>query len=351
MRRCTLKHLCFSLMLCSFAQTSAGAEKVNPTAILPFQERGNEVKGLGVQVSDLLFANLVVKESMFLVDREDLSKVLKEQEMNLSGVVKPEEATKVGQLTGAKVLVTGSVLQSDGKLYLVAKIIGTETTRVLGASVSGNLRESLDNLAKQLAADVAKTIDDRAADLLAKPKTRDDRLAAIKKTLGNAKRPSVAVDLAERHENGDVVRIGGPTVVIETSPPAAIIIGSSRPGVRRAPLDPAAETEIMLYCKELGFEVIEPKVGNKQEADVLLTGEGFSEFASRQGGLISVKARLEMKAVDRKSGRVLAVDRQTAVVVDLTEQIAGKSALQEAAAEILERLLPKIVQTSTDKPK
>ena len=44
-----------------------------------------------------------------------------------------------------------------------------------------------------------------------------------------------------------------------------------------------------------------------------------------------------------KTDKVIATDRQTAVVVDLTEQIAGKAALQRAAAEIAERLLPKLV--------
>ncbi len=47
--------------------------------------------------------------------------------------------------------------------------------------------------------------------------------------------------------------------------------------------------------------------------------------------------------MDRATGKVLAAERQTAVVVDLNEQIAGKSALQEAAAQIAKRLLPKLV--------
>ena len=42
--------------------------------------------------------------------------------------------------------------------------------------------------------------------------------------------------------------------------------------------------------------------------------------------------------------KVLAVDRHTVVVVDLTEALAGKSALQEAAAVIAERLLPKLLK-------
>jgi hypothetical protein len=39
----------------------------------------------------------------------------------------------------------------------------------------------------------------------------------------------------------------------------------------------------------------------------------------------------------------VAIDRQTDVEVDLTEQIAGKKALQKAAATIAERMLPKLV--------
>ncbi|MBI2477305.1 MAG: hypothetical protein HYV60_01235 [Planctomycetia bacterium] len=62
-----------------------------------------------------------------------------------------------------------------------------------------------------------------------------------------------------------------------------------------------------------------------------------------------MKARLELKALDRETGKVLAVDRQVAVSVDLAEQIAGKTALQDAAASIAGRLLPKIVKSEKKK--
>jgi ribosome maturation factor RimP len=69
----------------------------------------------------------------------------------------------------------------------------------------------------------------------------------------------------------------------------------------------------------------------------------------RAGNLISVKARIEVKAVDQASGKIVAIDRQTTVAVDLTEQIAAKNALQEAGALLAERLLPKIVKAPKDK--
>lgn len=296
----------------------AAAEVVYPAAILPFQERGADVKNFGPKVTDLMFANLVVDPRISLVDREDLEKVLKELELNLSGLVKPEEAVRVGQLTGAKLLVTGSVLQVDSSLYVVAKIIGTETTRVLGASVKGGVNDELDELVEKLAGEVSRTIAARCDELVARPKTHEDRLAALAKSLGKAKRPVVKIDIKERH-------------------------------VGQITIDPAAETEIALFASESGFEVIDADKGAGRKAEVLLAGEGVSEFATRHGNLISVKARLELKAVDAASGRVLAIDRQTAVQVDLSEQLAGKAALQEAAAEIASRLLPKIVQPLPEK--
>jgi len=318
MRSKRLLFCCAALGLLLAAGSPAAAAKVYPAAILPFQERGDDVKGLGAQVTDLLFAELVADERMYLVDREDLDEILKELELSRSGLVASSEAARVGQLTGAKILLTGSVIQVDGKLYLVAKIIGTETTRVLGASVKGNVRDELDALTGQLADEVARTIETRAEDLIAKPRTREDRLAAVKEALGNAERPIVKVTVSERH-------------------------------VGQATIDPAAETEIILFCKEAGFEVIDPSHGDARQADMLLIGEGMSEFAARHGSLTSVKARLELKAVDARTGRVVAIDRQTSVEVDLSEQLAGKAALQEAAAEIAERLLPKIVQRDGDK--
>ena len=100
-----------------------------------------------------------------------------------------------------------------------------------------------------------------------------------------------------------------------------------------------------------GFEVIDRKEGNSKDADVVVIGEGFSQFASRHGNLVSVKARLEVKALDRASGKVLAVDRQTSVAVDLAEHIAGKTALQDAAVSIAERLLPKLCGPAKEKGK
>lgn len=52
-----------------------------------------------------------------------------------------------------------------------------------------------------------------------------------------------------------------------------------------------------------------------------------------------------MKVVNRTIGKVVAIDGQTRVAVDLVKQIGGKQALQDAKADIAERLLPKILKS------
>lgn len=289
---------------------------VYPVALLSFEERG--AKDLGVKVADLLFAKLAAKPDFFLVDRSDIKKVLDEQQLSLTGAVKPDEAAKVGQLTGARIIVTGSVIQIEKKLYLVAKVIGTETSRVVGASVEGVASDDLAALAGKLADAVEEKVTKEAEKLVPRPTPAVDRIAELAKKLGKGVRPPLYVQVSERH-------IGQPAV------------------------DPAAQTELMRYAKESGFELIDAEEGGKSKADVLVTGEGFSEVAGRVGGLVSMRARVEVKAVDRQTGKVLAVDRQTVVVVDLSEQIAGKTALQHAAADLAERILPKIVTPTKKK--
>jgi TolB-like protein len=303
------------LCLLAFANQSVHAnasDTLYPTAIFDFGEKSKHLEGMGERVSAIVFANLAASPGISLVEREELQTLHDEAVLSLSGMVSSQQAIAIGQLTGAKIIVTGTVFEIEDTLMLVAKIIGTETSRVLSATAKGKVNGSILSLTEELSEKIAATIAANGGSLLAEPVSKKDRLSALKKQLQAYSKPSLTINISERHVN-------------------------------RPTTDPAAQTEMILYGIESGFPVIDNPGSQTRHADIVISGEGFTELATRRGDIVGVKARLEVKAVDQATNRILAVDRQTVIELDTSELIAGKKALESASALIAERLLPKIV--------
>ena len=300
--------LLFAALLTAGAIANAAEPPVLSVAVFDFESKDENVRDLGPKVATLLNATLSAEPNLIMVERAELEKILGEQELGLSGTVSADTAAKVGNLTGAKVLVTGRVFKVDKETMIVAKVIGTETSRVYGEMVKGTAAVSISDLSGDLAKRIATTVALKGETLIAKVEKREERIAKIKKALRSDRLPTVSVKITERH-------FGGPVI------------------------DPAAETELGLILQECGFKLVDDKSSDK--AEVQITGEAFSAFGLRKGNLISCKARVELKA-QKSNGDVIGVDRQTSVAVDVAEQTAAKTSLQNAAAEIAERLLPKL---------
>jgi len=302
-------HLLFSVAFLLAVLSVHAGEAPPSVAIFDFEAREESVRDLGSKVATLLNAHLSADPNLILVERAELEKALGEQELGLSGTVSTDTAAKVGHLTGAKVLITGKVFKADRDLMLVAKVIGTETSRVYGELAKGPASGSLEDVVAQLAQKISATVSAKADTLIAKVPTREDRVEGLKKALKDAKRPVVSVHIPEQHFGVRVV-------------------------------DHAAQTEISLILQQAGFALADDK--STQKPDIEITGEAFSAFGVRRGNLISCKARVELKAQNRVDGKIIAVDRETSVAVDIAEQSAAKAALQNAAAELAVRLAPKL---------
>jgi hypothetical protein len=287
------------------------ADDVLTVAVFDFDSRDEAVHDLGPKVATLLNANLSAQPDLITVERAELEKVLGEQELGLSGTVSPDSAAKVGQLTGAKVLVTGRVFKVENQTLIVAKVIGTETSRVYGEMVQGPPTVSIVDLSSNLAAKIAVVISEKSATLVAKVPTREERVAKIKQALDGKKLPVVSVKINEQHY--------GPHII-----------------------DPAAETELSLILQQCGFKLAD--AGSTLKAEVEISGDAFSAYGMQKGSLISCKSRVELKVRDAATGNILVEDRQTSVGVDVAEQTAAKTALQNAAAELAERIVPKLAQ-------
>lgn len=310
-RRCSAV-LLGALLYSGFA---ADVSAPNPTpltvAVFDFEAREDLGRDFGKEVGTLLSAYLSGNPAIWTVERAELDRLLAEQSLGLGGFADPATAAKVGQITGAKVLVTGRAFRAGNELLLVAKVIGTETSRVYGEVAKAAKDAPVTGPAEELAAKIAATVTAKADTLVAKDVTRADRVTTLKAALKTDRRPSVSVKIPEVH-------FGTPAV------------------------DPAAQTELALLFKEVGCALADDQ--SAQAAEVEITGEAFSEVGLRRAGLVSCRARVEIKVRDRATGKVLLADRQMSVAVDVSEQIAAKRALQEAAAELAERIIPQVVK-------
>ena len=296
--------------LALFAGKMIAADNVLTVAVFDFDSKDEAVRDLGPKVATLINANLSAEPQIITVERAELDKVLGEHELGLSGTVSADSAAKVGQLTGAKVLVTGRVFKAEGELFIVAKIIGTETSRVYGELVKGGEKASLSDLSADLAKKIAADVTQKGDTLVAHVETRDELIARIKKDLAGKTLPSVSVKIGEQHFGQRVI-------------------------------DPAAETELGSILQDCGFKLVDASSTNR--AGVEITGDAFSAFGMRKGNLISCKSRVEVKA-HKQNGDLITVDRQTSVAVDIAEQTAAKTALQNAAEKLAERLALKLAQ-------
>jgi len=309
-----MKKILITLLLAITAIKLTAAEPPPPenvltAAVLDFQVADKEWQHKGSDIAVLLNAKLSAAPNLILVERQEVDKVLGEQELGLTGTVTPETAAKVGNLTGAKVIITGRIFGADNKFYAVAKVISTETSRVYGESVTFKDGDSMDAVVQELAPKLLDIFNKRGDTLVAKVEDPAARIERLKKIVAGKKLPSVSVAVTEQHINRPVI-------------------------------DPAVQTEMKLVLQQLGFEVIDK--GDKQ-ADVAITGEGFSELGMRKGNLVSCRARVEIKVIERSSGKLLLSDRQTDAGIDLAENVAGKTALQNAAVKLLDRIVPKLV--------
>jgi hypothetical protein len=271
-------------------------------------------------ISSVITANLSGNSQFTLVDRTQLNKIMHEQALGLGGDISPETAAKIGELVGAKILVTGQILtldndlqnydpiQGKGEVLIIANVVGTETGRIYAQREQGS-RENLVKLADDLSAKIAGAITNQYTNLVAAPTVpASRRLEEIINQLPNKPRPAVSIQIDEK------------------------LLHAAKPG-------DTVQTELGAIFKEAGFEVVDEK--SDQQPDIVVTGTaGSSVNGKSTDGLISASATLNLKAQDRLTGKILLIDRQDATGVDLNRQTAAKKALADAADNLAERLLP-----------
>jgi TolB-like protein len=262
-------------------------------AVLNFKDGSEDLAGTGASVSALLQANLSNDSDTILVERAELGEIMSEHELILSDAVTPAQAAKVGQLTGAEVIISGRVFLAQDRVYLVAKVISSSSGRVFGVTSDYEKQGKMDSSIKLLSQSVCKILKDKQKDLRGAKSLEERQLESLKAAMKDKQAPKIYVSVSET-----IVRAAAP--------------------------DPAAKTEICRALQAGGWTIAEAE----NEADVIVTGEAFAETGIRRDTLWFVRARLEF-TVKNAAGKVLLTERVVAGNVDIAEAVGCKGALQK----------------------
>lgn len=134
-------------------------------AVLPFINGGSYGEGaedlelLEVGLQQLLLSELAQYDTLRIVERTMLSEAMEEQELGASGRVDAATAARLGQIVGARYMITGSFIDLAGDFHLNARVIDVETTEYLETERLRDDRDNLYELVVQMAEAIVADVD------------------------------------------------------------------------------------------------------------------------------------------------------------------------------------------------
>lgn len=157
-----MKHFFLSLCVVLLLSTSAAvaANSAKPTiGIADFEIVGKSTHEANMRnvVSEWLTTYIVQSFRLNVVERQKLARVLEELALDQTGIINPEEAKKIGELSGAQALLVGSIFFVPDKdvLTVNCRLIDTTTGSIKAATKSGEIlfgdSKQLENNLKDLA--------------------------------------------------------------------------------------------------------------------------------------------------------------------------------------------------------
>lgn len=131
-------------------------------AVMPFDNSGSygqdreNFDALQKGIAGMLISELAANPAARVVERDQIQKLLDEQNLGASGRVDPQTAAKVGKLVGARYVITGTFIDFYGDFRLDARLVNVETSEIVKVESDRMQRDHLFDIIRTVAARLMK---------------------------------------------------------------------------------------------------------------------------------------------------------------------------------------------------
>jgi TolB-like protein len=131
-------------------------------AVLMFENGGSigqdkeNFDGLQRGIPGMLISELAANPGVRLVDREQVQRLLDEQNLGAGGRVEPQTAAKIGKLVGARYVIYGTFIDFYGDFRIDARLVNTETSEIVKVEADRMQRDHLFDLIRAVAQKLMK---------------------------------------------------------------------------------------------------------------------------------------------------------------------------------------------------
>ncbi len=131
-------------------------------AVLPFNNGGSYGQGkedfdaLERGIAGMMISELSQNPAARVVERQEIQRLLDEQNLSAQGRVDPQTAAKVGKLVGARYTVLGTFIDFYGDFRVDVRLVNTETGEIVKTESERMQRDHMFDIIRNIAARLMK---------------------------------------------------------------------------------------------------------------------------------------------------------------------------------------------------
>ena len=131
-------------------------------AVLPFNNGGSYGQGkddfeaIERGIAGMMISELAQNPAARVVERQEVQRLLDEQNLGAQNRVDPQTAAKIGKLVGARYMVMGTFIDFYGDFRVDVRLINTETGEVVKTESERMQRDHLYDIIRNIAARLMK---------------------------------------------------------------------------------------------------------------------------------------------------------------------------------------------------